>query len=382
LYNSFNVLEGETTVRYDLTLGVIGNLGKLAKGIIEPKVAPYFARYIGSDIRNGGMTNEEVAAEADALLGAFLPFRNADKILLPLIPHMKKGTVVVNMSSAAMPRSADMRKVAEACRKQGVDFMHIHPMAPGILWGVPVIICTPFPLLNAIWADVWYDIFVAEKSIIEEYDSLEQHDFLTYETQMRPMGLSVLNTLVPSGKDLGEVMRYAGASTRLIGLGMWRHYAQPEVVGEVITQHPEGPRFARELVRSARELARIINEQDQEAVVRAIRGYVSRISLEDQQVITFQSDWLNQQISDLNGNVVALEVPAERNKLGLGSGVLATFDECGEDKTTTSMQTKGDGIAIFLIGVKDPNSRTAKRAVRLLKERYGARPRRIGFTLH
>jgi hypothetical protein len=286
------------------------------------------------------------------------------------------------MSSVARPRSSDTAKVIQACHENGVDYIEIHIMAAGTLSGVPAIICTEGSLLDPKWLDIFYEIFITEKSVVEEYDSFDVHDSLTNDTQGRWMILSLLNSLVPSKRDLGEVMRYGGPSTRLIGLGMWRHYMQIEVVAETITQHPDGPEFVRDLRKAVRDVSRIIDEQDFEAAVQSMKRYVERIDAEDLELIRFQSDWLSQQLSDLNGNAVVIEFSSEVNRLGLGSAVLGVFDECGEDKTTTTIQTNPRlGTALFLIGVKDLNSRGVKKAKRLVKERFGGRPRRVGFQI-
>ena len=112
------------------TVGIIGSQGNMAQKTFIPFFRKLGCRVIGSDLKNpDGLTNQEVAEQADVLILLILPIKSVANFVKQLIPHVRPRSVLFHGTSVAEPARSWLSEVLldrELVRKEvTTGFLHL-----------------------------------------------------------------------------------------------------------------------------------------------------------------------------------------------------------------------------------------------------------------
>lgn len=351
-------------------IGIIGNLGKMAKNVVAPLFLEAGYEVIGSDIKNPkGLTNQEVVERADVVYFLILPISNVASAINVLIPYAKPKTLWLHGTSIQNPPDAPITPILLSPelteRKTDVGFLHfmVGPMVRS-LRGQSIVYGFPRPLIDPAWEEWLIQLFMPKRALLLKY-SPEFHDELTAVSQLIPMLTSLLNSQLwlKQKLSLSEVLQMAGPPCWLQSYGILRNLSQKSIIANIVANHPN----TRQIIRKAMEILSSIDKAceygGEKTLSRMAQRGAGAVSDTELNKIKHSTDWHVRLEGDMRGGAVCLSFSAENNKLGLLTRVLRIFDEQGLDKTSCMAQEIPGGGCRFYVGVKvdvdDPRVRAA-----------------------
>ncbi len=356
-------------------VGIIGNQGKMARNIYEPLFREAGLEVIGSDISDpDGLSNAEVIAKSDVVIFSILPLADVAPTMRRLVVHACPNTLWLHGSSIQQVRDFPIGNVLEwqTLKVFRVDTGFVHFMiAPNVrsLHGQSIVFGFPQELLNPRWKTWMVNLLEAKKAKLAER-TIAEHDALTKGSQLLPMILAVAVGMVwqRSNIDVTQMLKVAGAPAKLQAFGAIRSLGQQDVVSEIITSHPDGPKLVDTLADVFADLSQMIKNGNTAQIAAEMKRSREMIEKETLDKVLAISDWLVRVLGDLNGGAVGFEFSEPENIVGLLAQVLGCFDKHEVDKTTTMAQTiLPSGVAQFFIGVTpdldDPRVKAANAEV-------------------
>lgn len=357
------------------TIGIIGNLGKMATNVVAPLFKEARYEVIGSDIKNPrGLSNREVVERADVVYFSILPIADVAPAMLELIPYATKpDTLWLNGTSIQNPVRAPiipvLLKQELTLRKIDAGYLHfmVGPMIRS-LRGQSIVYGFPRPLINPLWEDWLIDFLKPTRAFLLKY-SPEFHDELTTGSQIIPQLISlVVSYLWREGKfSLPDVLQMAGPPCWLQAYGILRNLSQPEIVGNIVTNHPNTKQVIKQAIEILQSIEKIFEEGKEEELSEMARRGAAVVSEDELTRIRDAVSWHVRLEGDLRGEAVCFTFSPKDNRIGLLAQVLQIFDNQGLDKTSCMAQEVPEGGCVFYVGIKvsvdDPRVRAACREV-------------------
>lgn len=351
-------------------IGVIGNLGQMAKNVIIPLFQEAGYEVIGADIKNPrGSTNREIAERADVVYFSILPLSNVAPAMEELISHARPETLWLHGTSIQDPSKAPITpillKPELAERKIDTGFLHfmVGPMVRS-LRGQSVVYGFPRPLINPEWEEWLIQLLKPKRSLLLKY-SPEFHDELTSVSQLIPMITALLDShlWLKQRPSLSEVLQMAGPPCWLQSYGILRNLSQKDIIANIIANHPNTRRIIQEAIEILRSIDKACDYGGEKTLSRMAQEGTRVISDADLNRIKQSTDWHVRLEGDMRGGAVGFAFSPQENQRGLLTKVLEIFDKQGLDKTSCMAQEVPGGGCVFYIGVKvdkdDPRVRMA-----------------------
>lgn len=363
------------------TIGIIGSLGKMATNVVAPLFEEAHYKVIGSDIKNPqGPTNADVVGAADVVFFSILPITAVAPAMKQLTPFAKPNTLWLHGTSIQNPVKAPITPVLlqQGLAKKRVDVGFLHFMVgPTVrsLRGQSVVYGFPRRLKTPAWEDWLINLLRPTKAHILKC-SPDEHDELTTESQVIPQLIALLSSHLWLQRQipLSDVLRTAGPPCLFQSYGIIRNLSQPDIVANILGNHPNTRNVITSAVRILRSIARICDKRKNGLAEFTADG-LNALPEEELNRIRQFTDWHIRLEGDMRGGAVCFYFPRRSNQLGLLAKVLQRFDREGLDKTSCMAQTLPNGGCQFYIGVKTPldDPRVEATCQKIVKELKGKR---------
>ena len=363
------------------TIGIIGNLGKMATNVVVPLFEGAHYKVIGSDIKNPrGLTNADVVQIADVVYFSILPISTVAPAIEQLIPFAKPDTLWLHGTSIQNPVKAPITPVLlrRSLAKKRVDVGFLHFMVgPTVrsLRGQSVVYGFPRRLKTPSWEEWLINLLRPTKAHILKC-SPDYHDELTTGSQVIPQLIALVSSHLWLQRQipLSDVLRMAGPPCWFQNYGIIRNLSQPDIVANILGNHPGTHGVIRSAVRILNSIARVCGKKGNTLAKFTAKG-LKALPEEELDRINKFTDWHIRLEGDMRGGAVCFYFPRKSNRLGLLVKVLQRFDREGLDKTSCMVQTLPNGGCQFYIGVKAPldDPRIEAACEKIVKELNGKR---------
>ena len=361
------------------TVGIIGNVGKMAVNVVEPLFVEAGYEVIGSDIKNpSGLSSKTVAERSDVVYFSIAPICNVAAEIAELIPHAKHGALWLHGTSIQNPRRGPITQVLLspilAERKVDVGFLHfmVGPMVKS-LRGQSVVYGFCRPPTNPEWKKWLIELLQRKNPFLLERTP-EFHDELTAGSQVIPqIAAVVIGQLWRKQKfSLSEVLRTAGPPCWLQSYGILRNLSQSAIIANIIANHPKAQKIVEEAIVILQTMKESLVGEGEKLIAEMALDSLKAVSEDELNAIKRSIDWHVRLEGDMRGGAVYCIFQSVENKMGLLTRVLQIFDEQGLDKTSCMAQETPGGGCTFYIGVKaDINGPQVSRVCRKITADLG-----------
>ncbi len=208
------------------------------------------------------LTNVEAAKVADVVVIS-VPIRETERVIREVGPHVRAGSLLMDVTSIKRAPLAVMLEVTEAT---GASVVGTHPMfGPGVntVQGQRVVVCEG---RGDAWRD-WVKETLLARGLLVTDASPEEHDQMMsvvqvmnhFQTQV--LGLSLARLGIPFERTLDFTSPAYLMETYVTA----RHFAQsPALYGPIEMENPETQKVTETFVASAQELSEILTTSDQQ----------------------------------------------------------------------------------------------------------------------
>ncbi|MBT7483497.1 prephenate dehydratase [Candidatus Peregrinibacteria bacterium] len=288
------------------TIGIVGGKGRMGQAFAKSLEAQGHKILISD--RRTKLSNRELAKKSDVIIVS-VPIDLTEKIINEIAPHVKKGALLMDLTSVK-------QIPVHAMLKSKAAVIGAHPMCNETTFGPgqTMLFC---PARAGKWLPWFKETFQKKGGLnLIRLTAKKQDEMMSFVQALIHFSEFALGkTLSDLNPKLTDLLPLASPISRLKIKVAARHLAQdPNLYGNIQIQNPRNPKLLKTYEKAVKDLVKIVESGDLNAFTKYFKSGTKYFSDFSKQAFQDTDDMVNQMIE-----VKQTENPTEFPKNGIGS---------------------------------------------------------------